>query len=263
VIAPIGLPDSETRKRSDLILKHIIKPAVISCGYIATRADEIPEAGLITSQVIQRIVHDSLVIADLTEHNANVFYELALRHAVRKPLVQLIAKGERIPFDVANMRTITVDHRDLDSVESAKQDMIAQICAMEMPDSIIDSPISVSLDLHILRQSDKPQDKSLAAISAGVENLRAAVFEIEQRLDSHDASKAIASGFADSEHIGLLDTTTLPDAVNRHLTNFYKIASRIDKEAIRRGMLPMGTLRRLGEYMASIVPPSQATDADS
>jgi hypothetical protein len=130
------------------------------------------EPGLITSQVIQRIVDDPLVVADLTESNPNVFYEMALRHAVKKPLVQLIAKGERIPFDVANMRTIIVDHRDLDSVEATKQEMIAQVKAMELPGAIINTPISVSLDLQMLRHSDKPQDRSLADIVSALTDLR-------------------------------------------------------------------------------------------
>jgi len=52
VIAPIGEPDSETRKRSDQVLKHIISPAIKERGYAATRADEISEPGIITTQVI-------------------------------------------------------------------------------------------------------------------------------------------------------------------------------------------------------------------
>ena len=116
VIAPIGEAESDTRKRSDQILKHVISPAVESCGYNATRADQISEPGMITSQVIQKIVDDPLVVADLTERNPNVFYELAISHVIRKPLVQIIKKGEQIPFDVAGARTIHVDHHDLDSV---------------------------------------------------------------------------------------------------------------------------------------------------
>jgi len=49
VIAPTGEPDSETRKRSDQVLKHIIRPAVKSCGYKAIRADEIDKPGMITT----------------------------------------------------------------------------------------------------------------------------------------------------------------------------------------------------------------------
>jgi hypothetical protein len=69
-------------------------------------------------------------VADLTERNPNVFYELAIRHAIRKPLIQIIKSDEQIPFDVAGTRTIPVDHRDLDSVEFAKAEIVRQIDAL-------------------------------------------------------------------------------------------------------------------------------------
>jgi len=47
-----------------------------------------------------------LVIADLTYHNPNVFYELAVRHLNKKPVIHLIKKGEKIPFDINDRRTI-------------------------------------------------------------------------------------------------------------------------------------------------------------
>ena len=97
VIAPIGEPGSEIRKRSDQILEHIIRPTVESCGYKAVRADEIAEPGLITNQIIRHVVNDPLVIADLTGQNPNVFYELAIRHYIGKPLIQIINKVEDIP----------------------------------------------------------------------------------------------------------------------------------------------------------------------
>lgn len=66
VISPIGDPDSETRKRSDQVLRHVVRPAATSCGYKSIRADEIDKPGMITSQVIQHVVNDALVVADLT-----------------------------------------------------------------------------------------------------------------------------------------------------------------------------------------------------
>jgi len=57
VICPIGSPDSSTRKRSDKVLRHIIKPAAIEAGLAEPiRADQISQPGMITSQIIQRIV---------------------------------------------------------------------------------------------------------------------------------------------------------------------------------------------------------------
>lgn len=184
VIAPIGEAESETRKRSDQILKHVITPALKECGYKPTRADIISEPGMITSQVIQHIVDDPLVIADLTERNPNVFYELAIRHAIRKPLVQIIKKGEQIPFDVAGTRTIHVDHHDLDSVESAKTEIIAQVKSIEANPSLVETPISVSLDLQLLRQSDNPEQRSLADVLSVITELRSSVLSMEKRLEN-------------------------------------------------------------------------------
>lgn len=182
VISPIGEAESDTRKRSDQVLKHIISPAATDCGYKPMRADHISEPGLITSQVIQHVIEDSLVIADLTERNPNVFYELAIRHAIRKPLVQLIKKGEAIPFDVAGTRTIHVDHHDLDNVEEAKEEIVKQIKAVEKDASQIDTPISVALDLQLLRQSENPEERSLADIVSALSELRAGLISIDKKL---------------------------------------------------------------------------------
>ena len=71
VIAPIGNEGSDTRKRSDQILRHIIDPVVVGCGYsTALRADRISESGRITQQVIQHVTDDDLVIADLRERRS-------------------------------------------------------------------------------------------------------------------------------------------------------------------------------------------------
>ena len=182
VISPIGEEGSETRKRADQILKHVIRPAVEQRGYAAFRADEIDKPGIITSQVIQRIVADPLVVADLTERNPNVFYELAVRHASRKPIVQLIQTGHQIPFDVANTRTIQVDHHDLDSVENAKKAIITQVDSLQDDPGDLETPISVSLDLQVLRQSERPEDRSLADLVSVVAELRTGLAKIDSIL---------------------------------------------------------------------------------
>ena len=118
VIAPIGKKDSNTRKRSDRVLEHVFK-AALSPEYRVQRADEISEPGMITSQVLQAVQDYDLVLADLTEHNPNVFYELAVRHAIEKPIIHVIDTQWQIPFDVAGFRTIAFDFTDLDSVAAA------------------------------------------------------------------------------------------------------------------------------------------------
>ncbi|MCP4612645.1 MAG: nucleoside 2-deoxyribosyltransferase [Planctomycetes bacterium] len=185
VICPLGEENSDVRRRTDLIFKHIVMPAIGTFGFAAIRADRISEPGIITSQIIQHIIEDDLVIADLTGRNPNVFYELAIRHSIRKPLVQIIQKGEQIPFDVAGMRTISVDHRDLDSVEAAKCEIEKQIeSIMKMKLEDIESPISVSLDLQALRSSDRPEDRSMAEFVSEMSELRTDVKCMYEKLSS-------------------------------------------------------------------------------
>ena len=120
VIAPIGEDGSDIRKRSDQIFKHVIEPIAAGHNYRAEMAHHLSKPGSITTQIVEHILNDDLVVADLTDHNANVLYELAIRHMVRKPVVQLIQKDQKLPFDIAQQRTISIDHKDLDSVEAAK-----------------------------------------------------------------------------------------------------------------------------------------------
>jgi hypothetical protein len=119
VIAAIGSNDSEIRKRSNQVLKHIFKKALDE-KYEVVRGDEIDAPGMITSQVLAAVQKSHLVVADLTEHNPNVLYELAVRHAIEKPIIHVIeTRLSKIPFDIAGFRTIDFDLTDPDSIEQA------------------------------------------------------------------------------------------------------------------------------------------------
>ena len=172
VIAPIGADGSDIRKRSDQIFKHVIDPTATQHGYKSVRADQLSLPGSITTQIVEQIVNASLVVADLTGHNANVLYELAIRHVVRKPVVQIIQKNEGLPFDVAAQRTIQIDHRDLDSVEAAKVELSRQITSVEKDPTQVDSPISVAMDLGVLRSSTKPVDSTLVEIVSLLQEIK-------------------------------------------------------------------------------------------
>ncbi|WP_298153897.1 hypothetical protein [Flavobacterium sp.] len=182
VISPIGEEGSETRERSDQVLRHIISGPAEQLGYTVIRADKISEPGIITTQIIEHIVDAELVIADLTEKNPNVFYELAIRHAIRKPLVQLIKKGEIIPFDVAATRIIQFDLHNLDSVANAKDEITSQVKSLELGNNETHNPISVSLDLKVLKESGNIEERSLADIVEAISDLRLAVTSVDKGL---------------------------------------------------------------------------------
>ncbi len=182
MIAPIGDPGSPTRLRSDKVIRHVIAPAATECGYEVVRADMDPRPGMIGSQVINRLIDDDLVIADLTDHNPNVFYELAIRHAVQKPVVQIIQVGQRIPFDVIQSRTILLDHTDLDSAAECRAELVRQIRAVEDDPTLVDNPISQAIKLKALDQSPDPEERrdaqilvTLQAVNSRLESLASLV----------------------------------------------------------------------------------------
>lgn len=115
-IAPIGDPDSEIRKHSDLFLGSLVEPAVETFGLKIVRADAIDRPGVITKQVLEYIIRSRLVIVDISYHNPNVFYELGIRHMMRLPIVQIARLADKIPFDINQMRTIRIDTTDIYSL---------------------------------------------------------------------------------------------------------------------------------------------------
>ena len=175
VIAPLGEDGSAVRVRSDKVFRHVVKPAVEECGYSPLRSDIEPRPGMIGQQIISHLLEDDLVIADLTGLNANVFYELAIRHMVSKPVVQIIQKGESLPFDITQSRTIFLDHTDLDSVERCRQEIITQIRELERDPSLVENPVSQAIRIETLSQSSDPKDRHDAEFLARLDRLSAQV----------------------------------------------------------------------------------------
>jgi len=146
-VAGIGDEETEVRKHSDLFLGSIVEPALAEFGLTVVRADQIGKPGMITAQVIEHIVHSRVVIADLSYHNPNVFYEIALRHAVRKPIVQIIRAMDLIPFDLDQFRTIKIDTTDIFSlvpqIETYRSEIASQVRRALEGTTVVENPLSV------------------------------------------------------------------------------------------------------------------------
>lgn len=120
VVCPIGSEESETRKHSDKLFKHVILPICTECNLETVRIDKEYTNTSIPAEILRHLTDDDIVIADLTNHNPNAFYELGYRKAINKPVIQLVSKEYSIPFDVSDIRTIDYDLSDLDSVANVK-----------------------------------------------------------------------------------------------------------------------------------------------
>lgn len=91
----------------------IYEPAIEKAGLHPVRADnDIFGTGKIIDQIWSGITSARVLIAELTSRNPNVFYELGLAHALRKPVVLVSSNEEDVPFDLKHIRVIYYDKND-------------------------------------------------------------------------------------------------------------------------------------------------------
>src|SRR5262245_18695949 len=135
VLMPFGRkPDAAGRLVDfDAVYRDLIAPAVREAGLDPLRADEEMTGGIIHKPMYERLILCEYAVADLTTANANVFYELGLRHAVRPwSTVLLFAEGGRLPFDVTPLRAmpykLTAEGVPAE-VETAKALLVARLKA--------------------------------------------------------------------------------------------------------------------------------------
>ncbi|MEV8546274.1 hypothetical protein [Streptomyces sp. NPDC051572] len=86
----------------DEVFEAVFKPAVTAAGFNITTARR-QGSDIIHSTIVTELLDADLVLADLTEHNPNVLFELGMRMAEDKPVVLVRAKGTGPIFDVDNM----------------------------------------------------------------------------------------------------------------------------------------------------------------
>src|SRR5687768_3432700 len=103
VIMPFGIKkDAEGNEVNfDKVYQSLIKPAITNAEMEPIRADEETVNGIIHKPMYERLILCDYAVADLTTANANVFYELGVRHTV-KPFttISIFASNTRLPFDV-------------------------------------------------------------------------------------------------------------------------------------------------------------------
>jgi hypothetical protein len=223
----------------DAVYKKVIKPAIEAVGLEPLRADEEVAGGIIHKPMFERLVLCEYAVADLTSANANVFYELGVRHAVRpwSTISIFAATGTRLPFDVAPLRASSYKLGKDGTPSAAKTDAAALATRLRAArdavtdGSATDSPLFQMLkgypktkrsDTDVFRKSvdDAAQLKAdlaqargrgLAAVKAIGQQVQNSEDEIEAgvAIDLLDAYRA-NEGF--KEMIALVETLPKPIA---------------------------------------------------
>jgi hypothetical protein len=186
-ISPIGEEGSDERDRSDKVIEYILEEALAEYDYTVTRADHMDEPGSITNQVIQKTTDSDLVIADLTGHNPNVFYELAVRHATGEPYIQIIDSEESIPFDINDFRTVQYG-LDVEAADNAISRIAEQVSKLEEDGQEFSNPISQSANLESLLSSDNPEEQQLGKIAESVSRIDRRLNRIENQQSSENSN---------------------------------------------------------------------------
>lgn len=158
IVTAIGESGTPTRERADNVYKYLIAPVCEELGYKPVRVDHVNAVDNINATIINYLKTAPMVIADMTDHNPNAFYELGFRQALELPLVPIIRVGERLPFDVMTTRTIFYD-TDVSKIEESKENLKSKIQSFEnfkMPESSLDKSVTLDeLDDKLTKKLDK------------------------------------------------------------------------------------------------------------
>jgi hypothetical protein len=94
-----------------VVCEDFVKPVVEnSCDLECVRGDDMFGSAVVMDDVLSAIRASTVVIADLTGRNANVFYEVGIAHAIDKPVLLMAQSLDDVPFDLRHRRVLIYDY---------------------------------------------------------------------------------------------------------------------------------------------------------
>lgn len=209
VLMPFGVKPSSDGGTIDFdaVYKEILAPAIDGAGLEPLRADEEMAGGIIHKPMYERLILCEYAVADLTTANANVFYELGLRHAVRKcSTVMVFAAGGRLPFDVNGLRCLPykLTPAGLPEDTAATVEALARLLKAAREQADTDSPLYQLVQDYPAVQHEKTDVfRQLVAYSAAAKQRLA--LARKKGLDAVRAEEAALGTLADVESGVLVD----------------------------------------------------------
>ena len=192
----------------DRVHQELIKPALEEVGAGGGTTGEIVEAGNIREDMFREIVMADIVVADISVQNANVFYELGVRHALRNRSTVLIrARIDSVPFDLSTDRYLSYDPASAAASVPQLVEALRSTLASERTDSPVYgllpglTPTLQAALLDLPRDLDEDIKQARRAGNKGV--LRLLAEEVKGLRFEEAARRAVASA---SEHVGDDDT---------------------------------------------------------
>jgi hypothetical protein len=183
VISPIGEQGTPVRKNADIFLKYIIEPTLTDLGYSVERGDQVATPGMINDHMIHSILEYELAVADMTALNANVFYELGLRHMSGKPVIHMAAFETSIPFDNMGHRAIFYEIDCVEGHEAARSKLKLAVQEIEQPNYRVSNPITQANAAMRRENSSDTTEQSISSLQKSNEELWRVVSDIKGILE--------------------------------------------------------------------------------
>jgi tetratricopeptide (TPR) repeat protein len=152
VIMPFGKkPVGKHKVDFDAIYDDIFKPAINAVDLpeggklVARRTDRDFFTGDIGQEMFQFLQWSRLALADITSLNANVMYEVGVRHAARESGMAIFRQGEAsIPFDISHIKAFPYQYRPKEHAAAARA-LIRRVLTESLQQNRLDSPVQIAL----------------------------------------------------------------------------------------------------------------------
>jgi transcriptional regulator with AAA-type ATPase domain len=105
------MPFSETNDLQSVYQNHVKRVVEEKCGLRCERADDIHDISGIMQSVWESVNRARVIIAEMTDRNPNVFYELGIAHTLGKHVVMITQSMDFVPFDLKHLRCIVYDYK--------------------------------------------------------------------------------------------------------------------------------------------------------
>lgn len=175
IITPIGDEQSEIRREIDGINHVAIEPVLNEFGFKMVVSHLIFNSSSIKDEIIKHVYESDLVIANLTNLNPNVMYEVALRHSAGKSIIHIIRDDQKLPFDLQDHRTFSYTN-DIKGVSELQEKLRKSIEVAIDPNSKISNPVYNGLQKIVLNDIPKTDMK--------FEDLLTSILQIQKQMNS-------------------------------------------------------------------------------
>ena len=218
VVMPFGIkPVGDQKVDFDKIYDGIFEPAIRTVplpegGVLEPRrTDKDFFTGDIGQEMFEYLNHSRFALADITGLNANVMYEIGVRHAVRESGTAIFRQGGvTIPFDINRIKAFPYNYQPEDDA-AASRALIARVLRESLEQNALDSPVQIALKA----QREEPNREVVQALLLEAEN---AVRNFDRPAAISKLREALAAGQGNAlvhVRLGILlrDQGDLPGAV--------------------------------------------------